>query len=374
MAEAQALLPPEPTKQATPVNAAALDAACAKSKDNKQDPAAQLAYAMLLLEAAASSSMTTENGRLDAKAARKNTERWALLAQKIVKKLASKAYPEGVYFLGTCYGSDGGRMGLELNREKEYELYKKASKLGSAKASYRAAVCHEIGSGVKKDASKAWTYYKLAAQQGDAASMYKIGMVLLRGGLAQTQSTSEALIWLKRAAEAADVTTPHALYELARLYETADGSNGFLPHDDKLALQYYTKAAALGYLPAQYRMGAAHEYGTLGCSVDPRRSIAWYSRAAQRGDAESELGLSGWYLTGAEGMFVKSETESYLWARRASEKGLAKAEYAVGYFIENGIGTTANMHEAMMWYKKAAAQKYQKAVNRLRDLNAQQAS
>ncbi|KAK9493145.1 hypothetical protein V1508DRAFT_397156 [Lipomyces doorenjongii] len=370
MAAAQAVLPPDPVTVSTPLTQSAFDAAKQHARDQKHNADVQLAYAKALLEAASSPALSSMSGKLDPKATRKSIEKWTLSAQKIIKKLAtaSKPYPEAVYFLGTCYGT-GGKLGLEMNREKEFEHYKKASKLGHQRGSYRTAVCYELGSGTRKDEGKAWIYYKQAAQQGDTASMYKIGMVLLRGGLGQGQSTSESLIWLKRAADHADPENPHALYELGRLYETADGSNGFLLHDDNLALELYGKAAALGYIPAQYKMGAAYEYGYMGCSIDPQRSIAWYSRAAQKGDPESELGLSGWYLTGADNVLPKSETESYLWARRSSEKGLAKAEYAVGYFMENGIGTTVNMHEAIRWYNKAAAQKYPKALNRLRDLN-----
>ncbi|KAK9465781.1 hypothetical protein V1512DRAFT_210117 [Lipomyces arxii] len=369
MAAALALLPPDPSIIVPPaVTVASLESAKQRAKAAKNDHAVQLEYAVALVEAANSPTVPSQAGKLEPKVARKNVDKYIADAHKLIKKLVGKPYPPAVYYYGTCYGPTG-KLGLEPSREKEYEYYKKASKLGHPEASYRTAVCLEMGSGVKKDEAKALGYYKLAAQQGDTASMYKIGMINLRGGLGQVQSTSEALIWLKRAADHADAENPHALFELARLYETADGTNGFLSHDEKMALEYYAKAASLGYLPAQYKMGAAHEYGTLGCEIDAKRSVAWYARAAQKGDANAELGLSGWYLTGADDVLPRSETESYLWARRASEKGLAKAEYAVGYFMENGIGTTANMHEAVKWYKKAAAQQYPKAVSRLRDLN-----
>jgi TPR repeat protein len=41
----------------------------------------------------------------------------------------------------------------------------------------------------------------------------------------------------------------------------------------------------------------------------------------------------------------QSDTEAYLWAKKAAEAGLAKAMYAVGYFYEVGIGTQPNMQE-----------------------------
>ena len=34
-----------------------------------------------------------------------------------------------------------------------------------------------------------------------------------------------------------------------------------------------------------------------------------------------------------------------MWAKKAAEGGLAKAMYAVGYFLEVGIGTTSNPKE-----------------------------
>lgn len=146
------------------------------------------------------------------------------------------------------------------------------------------------------------------------------------------------------------------------------------------------RAAKLGYKFSQFRLGGAYEYGLLGCAVDPRQSIAWYSKAAVQGEHQSELALSGWYLTGSEGILQQSDTEAYLWARKAAQAGLAKAEYAMGYFTEVGIGAPASMDDAKRWYWRAAceyrplhcalvfltqsskAQNFQKARDRLEEL------
>ncbi len=92
----------------------------------------------------------------------------------------------------------------------------------------------------------------------------------------------------------------------------------------------------------------------MGGAVDPRQSIAWYSKAAVQEEHQSELALSGWYLTGSEGILQQSDTEAYLWARKAAQAGLAKAEYAMGYFTEVGIGAPANLEDAKRWYWRAA--------------------
>jgi TPR repeat protein len=105
-------------------------------------------------------------------------------------------------------------------------------------------------------------------------------------------------------------------------------------HCSRYARELYTKAAQLDYAPSQFKLGYCYEYGTLTCEIDPRRSIAWYTRAAEQGHPEAELALSGWYLTGSESILQQSDQEAYLWARKAAEKGFAKAEYAVGYYSE----------------------------------------
>lgn len=139
----------------------------------------------------------------------------------------------------------------------------------------------------------------------------------------------------------------------ALLYEAPDSIEG-IRQDEAHAKQLFFEAADLGYKFSQFRLGCAFEYGLLGFPIDPRQSIAWYSKAAVQDEHQSELALSGWYLTGSEGVLQQSDTEAYLWARKAAQAGLAKAEYAMGYFIEVGIGGPANIEDAKRWYWRSA--------------------
>jgi len=115
-------------------------------------------------------------------------------------------------------------------------------------------------------------------------------------------------------------------------------------------------------------LGQCYEYGSLTCPIDPRRSIAWYTKAAEKGHGEAELALSGWYLTGSEGVLKQSDSEAYLWARRAANRGLSKAEYAVGYYAEVGIGVKQDVEFAKRWYMRSAAQGNKRAMNRLTEM------
>lgn len=324
------------------------------------DPEAQFNFAKYLIEAA---KKITTSASGDEKHAKRYRD--ALLAEslKLIKRLATQgtvgkpAYADAQFFLANCLGN--GSLGLQVDHEKAYNLYVQASKQNHSSATYRTAVCNEVGAGTRRDHPRAVLFYRKASALGDTAGMYKLGMILLNGLLGQQRNPREAVAWLRRAASQADEDNPHALHELGLLYERPPPPNGgptLVPYDPAQARELFTQAGQFGYPPSQFKLGACYEYGSLTCPVDPRRSIAWYTRAAERGDAESELALSGWYLTGSEGVLKQSDSEAYLWARRAANKGLPKAEYAVGYYSEVGIGVKQDLEEAKRWYMRAAGE------------------
>ncbi|KAL1953332.1 hypothetical protein VTO42DRAFT_3012 [Malbranchea cinnamomea] len=336
-------------------------------REKPSDHATQLTLAKKLVEA--SVHLIDGNGGADTRTRNKNRERYILDAHKIVKKLVNAGYAPAMFYLADCYGQ--GLLGLEPDPKEAFSLYQSAAKLGHPESAYRLAVCCELGfeggGGTRRDPMKAVQWYRRAAALGDTPAMYKMGMILLKGLLGQPRNPREALPWLKRAAERADEENPHALHELALLYENPQGIDAVIK-DEAYALELLHQAAELGYKFSQFRLGAAYEYGLLGCPVDARQSIYWYTRAAAQGEHQSELALSGWYLTGAEGILQQSDTEAYLWARKAAIAGLAKAEYAMGYFSEVGIGVPANLDDAKRWYWKASSQNYLKARERLEEL------
>ncbi|QSS63156.1 enzyme activator [Histoplasma capsulatum] len=337
------------------------------AKNNPSDHKAQLFLAKKLVEA--SVVLVDDNGRADLRTKNKNRERYIFDAHKIAKKLVSAGYPPAMFYLADCYGE--GQLGLEVDQREAFSLYQSAAKAGHPESAYRLAVCCEMGyeggGGTKRDPMKAVQWYRRAAALGDTPAMYKMGMILLKGLLGQQKNPREGVSWLKRAAERADESNPHALHELALLYENPNGIDAII-QDEAYSLELLEQAAELGYKFSQYRLGIAYEHGLLGCPVDPRTSIMWYSQAAAQGEHQAELSLSGWYLTGAEGILQQSDTEAYLWARKAALAGLAKAEYAMGYFTEVGIGVTANLEDAKRWYWKASSQNFMKARERLEDL------
>ncbi|KAK2591638.1 hypothetical protein QQS21_010680 [Conoideocrella luteorostrata] len=348
-----------------PVTAQQLERLRMAIKINPNDQESALRLARRLIEAAdvLAPKLPDPKQRLKAR------DRYLVDAHKVLKKLSNAQNQEAMYTLADGLGK--GLFGNEPDNKEAFTMYQSAAKLGHASAAYRTAVCceigHEDGGGTRKDPLKAMQWYKRAATLGDPPAMYKVGMILLKGLLGQQRNPREAVGWLKRAAERADAENPHALHELGLLYESAQPNDAII-RDERYALELFQQAANLGYKFSQFRLGLAYENGQLGVERDHRQSIYWYSQAAQREEHQSELALSGWYLTGSSDVLNQSDTEAYLWARKAAVSGLPKAEYAMGYFTEVGIGVAANLEDAKRWYWRAAAQDFPKARDRLEEL------
>ncbi|KAJ1668582.1 hypothetical protein EV178_000257 [Coemansia sp. RSA 1646] len=359
---------PPSSPKAPPPTAASLEAYRASVK-RSSDTEAQLEFAKYVLEHAKGIAEQERNPKL----ANKRYEVLVAEGLKWVKKLAgggitvhrSSTAAEAQFFLGTIHSR--GSYGVERDDAKAFAYYQQASKSQHAEANYRTAVCYEVGVGTRRDPTRAQQFYRKSAAQSNVPAMYKLGLILIKGLLGAAPSPREGITWLKRAAENATPECPHGLHELALCHET-DDIPGII-QDLAYSRELYIKAGKLGYLPSQVRLGQAYEYGTLGCPIDARRSIGWYTRAAEKNDADAELALSGWYLTGADPFLPQNDVEAYLWARRAADRGLAKAEYAVGYYYECGIGVTRpDVKEAQKWYARAANQQNRRAMNRLKEL------
>lgn len=286
-----------------------------------------------------------------------NQDRYIKEASKLVKKLVSLNYPDAMFYMADCYGE--GSLGLQTDSKEAFALYQSAAKLNHGPAAYRTAVCCEIGAeeggGTKRDFQKAIQWYKRASSLGDIPSTYKMGIILLKGLLGQPPNLQEAVVYLRKAADRADEENPHALHELALIYESPTNA---IKRDDAEAFRLFTQAGKLGYKFSQFKLGQSYEYGHLGAAVDARTSIIWYTKAAAQGEHQAELALSGWYLTGAEGILEHSDTEAYLWARKAAsaDPPLPKAMFAMGYFTEVGIGCPRSLDEAKRWYGRAACE------------------
>lgn len=327
------------------------------------DPSIQYEFAIFMINAArdaAASGQTIGSGTDSAADLIKE-------ARNILQKLSDRAYPFAQYFLADGYFS-GFFNKDKPDYDKAFTLFVAASKHGHAESSYRAALCYEFGWGSGTNYAKAVQFYRTAASKGHPGAAVRLGKACLTGDMGLTGRYREGVKWLKRASESADAQYNSGPYELGILHITGYGDDIF--KDEAYAASLLTQSADLGHVDANYRMGQAYENGLLGCPRDAALSVHFYNGAAIRGMPEAMMALCAWYMVGAEPVLEKDEGEAFEWAKKAAECGMPKAEYAVGYFTEMGIGCRRDPLEANVYYVRAAEKGNETARQRLEIIRA----
>lgn len=198
---------------------------------------------------------------------------------------------------------------------------------------------------------------------GHPGAMFRLGKATMKGEMGSTINLKDAVKWYTLSAEAANEEYPQALDELANLHVNGIPNVVFVDLD--YAVSLYDQAAALGYAPSAFKLGECYEYGNLNCQQNPALSIHYYTIAAERGNRDACFALTAWYLVGSPDILPQSDDKAYLWAKRAADLQLPKAEYAIGYLSEVGIGCPKNPIAALDWYKKAASHGDKRAQQRI---------
>ncbi|KAK9675280.1 hypothetical protein K7432_016540, partial [Basidiobolus ranarum] len=279
-----------------------------------------------------------------------------------IRRLQKSGDPEATYILGTWI--ENGLNGFTPNPDKAFALYNRSSKLGYVKAIYKVAVYHEK----RKEYSKAQQFYLKAASQGSICANYRLAKAYMHGEMKLKANINQGILYLSRAISNIDsFECPEASYVygliLANDYGHVDISS--VPKDTGMGQDLIEKSAELGYTPALYKLGYAYEFGELEYKLDPAKSIFYYNQGAERGDPECQMGLSGWYLSGVPNVLEPNDDLAYSWCNQAASKGLPKAEFAMGYYYELGIGVPKDISMANFWYVRAASHGSKDAQRRL---------
>ncbi len=131
------------------------------------------------------------------------------------------------------------------------------------------------------------------------------------------------------------------------------GGRQALPRDPEAARDWFERAVAQGYPPAQYRLGELHRRGE-GVPKDPRAAARLFEMAAESGDLPARNALGELLLHG-EGLEEDPERALALF-RSAAKAGHAAAQRNLGYAAAEGRGMERDYAVALDWYRKAAEQ------------------
>lgn len=308
--------------------------------------------------------------------------KWTDEAISIITRNASSGRPEAeaLYIRGDLQASGAFPTYLAKNLKEAFNDFELSARMGLAPSWFRIGRDYEV----LGDLARARDAYDRGVHVGDVGCIYRMGMANLLGQLELPVNYARAIAMLRDAADKADLDTPQPAYIygmlLAGEFSHVDIPSNLLrsPNISQASLEdearrRIQRAAYLNFAPAQYKCGWLFEHAQLGCAFDPLLSVQYYSLASQGGEIEADMALSKWFLCGAESYFDKNETLAYTFADKAARKGLASAEFALGYYHEVGVGTERNVDLARKWYNKAAAKDNADAKERLQALQGPQA-
>jgi TPR repeat protein len=181
------------------------------------------------------------------------------------------------------------------------------------------------------------------AEQGDAKSHFKIGMIYKLGQEVQ-QDYEEAVKWYRLGAEQGDI---NAQYNLGLMYENGQG----VQQDYKEAVKWYRLGAEQGGVNAQYNLGLMYSTGK-GTPQSHKESIKWLLKVAEQNKVVASMK--------AQRLIRANYHQLH---KQIAEEGDSYAQRFLGASYYLGLGVTQDYAEAAKWYKKAAEKEDRIAQN-----------
>ncbi|KAK0614453.1 hypothetical protein B0T14DRAFT_528535 [Immersiella caudata] len=288
-------------------------------------------------------------------------------ALNIISFLAAQNHPEACYQKGKM--AEFGKFGSEKSTIEAQKLYQLSSDEGYVRARYRLGLIHEK----MNDTDAAMFEYNAGADLKDAGCTYKLGMVYLLGQHGVAKDLRRGIEVILQSAETSDEDVPEGAYIygmlLANQMPDITVPANILAPNEELGLQWIMKAAYLGFVKAQLKLGQVYELRQMGCDFEPALSVHYYHLAARQGNPEASLAVSRWFLYGHEGTLRENYRLAFEFATDAAATGLSYAEFVMGYYYEIGIHVSKNLQMARHWYELSAEHGCDDATRRLATLN-----
>jgi TPR repeat protein len=258
--------------------------------------------------------------------------------------------------IAKCYEED--KINPSRSIQRAIEFYGKSSNLGSNTASAWLAQLYENSdSSLERDQKKSYTYYALAAYQGDPNAKNHLIELALSGNVeaqymlgyhyyCQINDLKEAINWCVKAEmqqhpQAADYLTTtsfnaDAYLQIAKCYEDDTTNSG---RSTLRAVEFYGRSSELGSASASFKLAHWYENGYESLQPDQEKSYRYYALAAYQGDFNAK---------------------NHLLQLAATEN--SEAQYALGYHYyqqSNKLG------EAIKWGVKAEIHQHPQAAQYL---------
>lgn len=213
---------------------------------------------------------------------------------------------------------------------------------GGPVATFFLALMHLRGEGVVRDETRGLELLHSSADEGYFAAQYLLGLRYFYGhGLPRDKGRAKS--YLQAAAAADDYRAVVFLKIIAK------GSRGEKRDRESIVASVMGKARSR--VPAaQYTLAFMYLIGD-DVPKDAAEEVRWYRAAADK-NTRAAFMLSLMYQSG-EGV-PRNPAEAYRLMRLAAVKGDVRAQYYLGTFCYQGVGTQIDRKTAAAWFRKSA--------------------
>jgi TPR repeat protein len=148
---------------------------------------------------------------------------------------------------------------------------------------------------------------------------------------------------------------PYALLAATTNIGSAHVRGDGIPADATTAVHWFQKAAAHGFVDAEFNLGVMYSRGE-GMPRDATAAFDWYLRAANQGDAIAQSMVGTAYFRG-DGV-AKDQVAAARWFERAARQGDLDAQHNLGVIYASGLGVPRNLTRAVQWSRTAAGRNH----------------
>ena len=214
-----------------------------------------------------------------------------------------------------------------LDSAKARQWYEKAAKLGHTKAMHNLGVMYKagrwrvngFGRGIARDCVKAEEWLLKAVEQGGHARSIDVLLELRNLG----KDYKQKLAWYKRAAEQGNA---ESMFALAEVYKKGEGTS----QNYEQAMAWYRKAAQRGYEGAAKALGIMYDQG-LGVQQSYKKAVLWFRIGAARDKDEESQRILRFYGEEQLGKADELRIISYAeWEAAAREQYIKEHTRLVG--------------------------------------------
>lgn len=279
------------------------------------------------------------------------------ISNEYLLKAANQNYMPAVNHLGEMHNI--GRLEIEHDPERAFELFRQCSINGYAKGKINYAYCLIYKVGNEGNYEEGFKLLTSLAEEGYPEAMYNLGKVYFEG-YGTKKDIVRALYWLQRATEGNHL---FAAKMLGDCYY--DGIGVAINH--KLAFQYYKKAADLGNNEAA-QLAANCLIAGDGTKMDFKAAISYCVMAAHGGDTGAQISLGNRYYFG-DGLRRSYERAVYWYQEAAKQDDPVGLKNAGDMFLA-GQGCKKDVNKAIQYYTRAVELNYFAAATPLADIYA----